>query len=343
MIAQAAAKARPADGAAALDKLLAARRFDSLNQPAEPVALYKLGGLPIATAENLMVLQAKLKAGKSAAIGAMLAATLGAPGDCLWFESSNPERRAVLHYDTEQSAFDHHRLVTRSMRRAGCGQLPEWLYSHHIKGLPVAQLRALVERGMAAAAAQHGGVHSCIVDGIADLCADVNDAGEANELVACMEALAMEYRTLIVCVLHENHGSDSGKTRGHLGSQLARKAETNLRLEKDDDGVTTMFADASRSLHIPRAKGFRFRWDDAEKAHVSVEQQQDGVDSKRAHLEALAAECLKNDCGSGLSWSQFVEAIQKREKCAPRTAEYRFKAMVLEGVIFKKLDRYKCS
>ena len=36
--------------------------------------------------------------------------------------------------------------------------------------------------------------------------------------------LAIEYDCVFMTVLHENPNSDFGKTRGHLGSQLSRKA-----------------------------------------------------------------------------------------------------------------------
>ena len=59
--------------------------------------------------------------------------------------------------------------------------------------------------------------------------------------------IATEQNAVVVTVLHENPNSEYGKTRGHLGSQLERKAESNLRLQKDNTtGVTTIFTEKSR-------------------------------------------------------------------------------------------------
>ncbi len=48
-------------------------------------------------------------------------------------------------------------------------------------------------------------------------------------------ALAQVYHCPIFCVLHENPGSDQGKTWGHLGSELNHKAFVNLRIDKDTE------------------------------------------------------------------------------------------------------------
>lgn len=319
-------------------ELLAKCRYDVTAPPPAPVALYSLGGRPIATRENLMVIQAKMKAGKSACVGAMIAATMDNPNaDCLGFASSNPQRLAVLHFDTEQSRFDHHRLVSFSVRRADRTQPPSWLYSYYLKGCSVPMSRRMVREAMRLAAAEFGGIHSVIIDGIGDLCADVNDAAEANALVAEMEALAMQYETLVVCVLHENHGSDSGKTRGHLGSQLARKAETNLRLEKDDEGVTVMFADTSRSVHIAKKDGVCFHWCDEAKAHVSTVRVAP-ADRERAELEQLAGKCFANT--DSMPWSELKAALQRITGRSESHAERAIRSMAANSVITRRGEGY---
>jgi hypothetical protein len=285
-----------------------------------------------------MVIQAKMKAGKSACVGAMIAATMDNPNaDCLGFTSSNPERRAVVHFDTEQSRFDHYRLVAFSIRRADRTAAPSWLYSYHLKGCSGAMIRRMVGEAMRIAAAECGGIHSVIIDGIGDLCADVNDAAEANALVAEMEALAVQHRTLVVCVLHENHNSESGKTRGHLGSQLARKAETNLRLEKDGEGVTVMYADTSRSVHISKADGVCFQWSDEVKAHVSANRVAP-ADREREELEQLASKCYLQTVS--MPWSELKAAIQRITRRSESHAERTIRSMASNSVIEKRGSNY---
>lgn len=327
-----------------IEGLLAECRFDPLNPPPEPVPLYSLGGVPIATPENVMAVQAKQKVGKSAVVGALLASTFSSSGDCLGFSSSNPNKHAVIHIDTEQSKFAHHRLIMRSVRRARHNMPPPWLRSYHLKGHSIGIMMAMLDAALRTSVEECGGIHSVIIDGIGDFCSDVNDQEEANALVAKMEAYATRYKTVVVCVIHENPSSTNGKTRGHLGTQLGRKAETNLRLEKDSDGITTMFADESRDVYIAKSNGPRFAWSDEEKAHVSVESVSiQKTDSKRMALEALASECFQNDGGVGLTYKQLTEQVSKLRDRTTATAERDIDKMKKLKVIRLQGTRYKLA
>jgi hypothetical protein len=257
-------------GEKAMSDLLAGRGFDVTNPPPEPPPVLMLGEHVVGTPENFAVVQAKVKVGKSAGVGAILASTMTPEGDCLGFSSHNERGWAVLHFDTEQSRYHHHMVMARALRRAGRTVPPAWLFSYYVKGLTIEQRLGVLRSELARAKRECGGVHMVILDGIADYCADVNDPEETVALVGLIERLAVEYNTLFVVVIHENPGSEIGKTRGHLGSHLERKAETPLRLEKDAEGVTVMFADRARACHIPKEKGFRFAWDDEAKMHVKM-------------------------------------------------------------------------
>jgi hypothetical protein len=255
---------------AGLRSILDNRLFDAAKPPAEPRAVLMLGAAVIATPENFMLVQAKVKAGKTAVSSAIMAATMEPTGDCLGFSSSNPEGFAVIHFDTEQSQYHHHTVISRTLARAGRKVAPSWLFSYYLKGLTVDDLLAALRLELEDRRKQCGGIHMVLLDGIADFCRDVNNPEEAVALVATIERLCVEYQTVFVCIIHENPGSEIGKTRGHLGSQLERKAETPLRLEKDADGVTVMFADRARTSHITKDNGPRFAWSDEAKMHVST-------------------------------------------------------------------------
>ena len=261
------AEVAAARGEKAMSDLLAGRAFDLANPPPEPPPVLMLGEFVIATPENFVVIQAKVKAGKSATVGAIIASTMMPEGDCLGFDSPNPRGRAVLHFDTEQSRYHHHMVLVRSLKRAGRTVPPRWLASYYVKGLTIEQRLGVLRSELARARRECGGVHMVILDGIADYCLDVNDPPETVALVGLIEGLAVEYNTVFVLVIHENPGSEIGKTRGHLGSHLERKAETPLRLEKDADGVTVMYADRARACHIPKDQGIRFAWDNEAQMH----------------------------------------------------------------------------
>jgi hypothetical protein len=212
---------------------LADRAFDAAIVPDKPVPILRVNGKDVLSEGNLLNVQAQLKAGKTAVIGAMIAAIFPAArlgADTLGFSAENTEGLAVIHFDTEQSRFDHDSLIRRSLARAGLKEPPDWFYSYSITDLDDGVRLDAFLLAIANAAEAHGGVFAIILDGIADICMDPNDPPESFALVRKLQTTAINYSCGIITVLHENPGSDIGKTRGHLGSQLARKAETNLRL-----------------------------------------------------------------------------------------------------------------
>jgi len=159
--------------------------------------------------------------------------------------------------------------VRRALRRAGVETPPPWLMSFSVVDLLVGDRQEAVALLMDQARRNHGGVFAVTIDGIGDLCLDPNESAGSFALVNQLHTLAVTYSTVIITVLHENPGSETGKTRGHLGSHLERKAETNLRLLKDKNNVTTMWAEKARHLHLPKEQGVCFTWDAGVAMHTT--------------------------------------------------------------------------
>jgi hypothetical protein len=219
------------------------------------------------------VIQGKSKVGKSAVDSAILAASqrgeLQATGDTLCIQWQGDAKGAIIHLDTEQSRADWHGLVSRSITRSGLPDVSPRLVSLPLVMFARSERLAILRETMEFEAKEQGGVDCVVIDGIADLCISPNDEAEALELVSKVMALAQEFNAAIVCVLHENPGTDQGKTRGHLGSELNRKAFANLRIDKDSEtSVSTIYGTEMRKREIPRDQGFCFAWDIEAGMHV---------------------------------------------------------------------------
>ena len=104
-----------------------------------------------------------------------------------------------------------------------------------------------------------------MIDGVADFIASVNDEADSNGIVHFFSQLAIEYNTLIVLVIHLNPGSD--KERGHLGSQLQRKAETILAVRKDGD-LSYIDSKDSRIINRDSIPAIQFKYDKEKHYHV---------------------------------------------------------------------------
>ena len=314
---------------------LNARIFLPAKKPIEPKPRFFLADIGICTAGNLTTISAQAKAGKTAAIGAMIAGVFGNDDrDFLGFKSENPNGLAVIHLDTEQSTFDHWKIIDTARRRAGA-KIPGWLRSYCVTGFSSSETRASIPMLLNEAAQKYGGVHSLILDGAADAVADVNSAEESNAFVSELHALAIQYDCPIICVIHLNPGSDF-KTRGHLGSQLERKAETNLKLEKGEDEISVIWADKNRRKSIPKKSGPCFAWSEDEHLHVAVdnpaEAKADAKNESRRATMLQDAELIFAH-GKNLPFRDVVASIEKRFALQRAGARRRLENWRQAGII----------
>jgi len=309
------------------------RRFDIHNKPAPVTPRYYVNDIPISTAGNLTVIAALPKHGKSAWVGAMRASTMGT-GDCLGVTSANPDGKAVIHLDTEQSVQDHYLGNERVLHRVGFREAPKWFLSYCITGWPTTEARAIVPIAMEEAAQEFGGIHSIIIDGSADLVFDVNDPSEASKLVSEWHGQAIQYECASIHVIHINPSaprSRTAKTRGHLGSQLERKAETNLKLEKDGAAIL-VYGEKNRKEPIPRDRGPRFVWSDEKQMFVSAQCAAELKEAaEKRELTHLAKGIFVEH--PSLRRMELESAVKSRLTVGDKTAERRVSRMLALGVI----------
>ena len=318
---------------------LAQRIYSLKSKPPKPVSRFWVANVQICTPGNLTTISAQAKAGKSAAIGAMIASTFAGSGtDCLGFVAENPDGFAVVHIDTEQCLFDHWEGIQRAIRRAKVASAPSWLRSHCLTGFSAADVRIAIRVLISQAAKQCGGIHSVFIDGIADAVPDVNDAEATSSLITELHELAIEFDCPILNIIHVNPGSDF-KTRGHLGSQLERKSETNLRL-KHDDGISVIFADKNRRAPIPEKSGPCFTWGNEAAMHVSVENPAETKaeaksDAKRSAMQTDAQKVFADGKKSELRHKQLVELVATAFKLKPQGARRRVETWLDSQIVSK--------
>lgn len=318
--------------------------FDFDNPLERPNPILKLGAHTICTPGNISNIQGPPKAAKSAVVGAVLAAALKEPwntdADLLGFTVEAPIGRAVLHFDTEQSRFDHASLVRKAYARAGRNEKVDWLHSYCLTGMEPAMCRETLLQSVEEAAKKHDGVTLIIIDGIGDFCDDTNDPKECFGLVRELHKLAADHDCAILTVLHENPGGNQGKTRGHLGSQLERKAETSLRLAKDSDGITVMWAERARHCYIPKGAGWRFRWCNEARMHVSLRVGDEAaVPAKPDKVTNYTAEVTKAlGEEEALSYTDLTKAIVNATGRAASTVKARISEYVVLGLLEKDPD-----
>ena len=305
-------------GATPLAERLRASLISFEAPPKEPEARWFIDRKPIATPGNITAIIAQAKAGKTTWAAALLAAVMVADReargmeagtfDTLGAQAADPKGRVIVYVDTEQTRYDGYRSFKRACNRAGLDMPPGWVRLYSLKGWSAKDAREAVRQILRDCARKGIRVFAVIVDGLADLCVDVNDAPESNELVCEMEAHAVAADCPVVCVIHRNEGGKADSAaRGHLGKQLARKAETNLRLEKRD-GKTVVFADQNRGAPITERDGPCFEWSEKHMCHVSSVNI--GKSREDAEADELRVRVSSLFQGKGeLRWSEINAAL----------------------------------
>ena len=246
----------------------------------------------------------------------------------------------MVLFDTEQSPFDAWRVMNRAMKRAGLEREPSNLRAYFTLDLSIQDRRRALQAELKRASKICGGIHAIIIDGVADLCEDVNDPRESNGLVDELVALAVRYNCPVICILHENPGNarDAWKTRGHLGSQLERKAESNLRVKKDGEGVSVIYSERGcRHAEIPEPSAPRFKFCEKAGMHISCEPA--GNAKAEAAREELAEEVSEifadAESLTGLSWSAVCKRIEDIHKIKRSGATKRLDKLKAVGLIKK--------
>jgi AAA domain len=320
---------------ASLAEILREREFKPHIEPPLLRPLYTLNGTCISTPGNLSTITSAIKTGKTAVIGAMAGATMphSEDADLLGFNSSNPKGMALLWFDSEQSPDDFWHGVYRALKRVGLREPPPWLHAYCLTGLGCKRGWEAVLEATRMATEQHAGIHSLLLDGAADFVADVNDARESNAFVAEIQDMAIRHDCHIAAVIHFNPGSD--KSRGHLGSQLERKAETNLRLDREDE-FTVLWSNKQRRSSIPRDFGPRFTWSEEAGMHVTVESRAAARRSAKAEAAIPARDDAFHD-HPAMRFNELVEAVKITAKVSERTAARRVQEWLKLGIIEKSV------
>lgn len=217
--------------------------------------------------------------------------------------------KVVMSIDSEMSEYDSYRRHVAILKMGAFDREPEYFRSYLFRTIPVRDRFQSLELLLDKQAQAFGGVHMLFGDGIADFVASVNDEAECNEAVHKFEAIAIKYKCPAILVLHLNPGSDS-KTRGHLGSQLERKAESILVVSKRD-GVSSIEGKLLRnSGDIPIQE---FVFDTSAGHHVSIGKK-DKVDEKAELLRSFVQEVIqiiKSEPGEMITYMSLVDRVME--------------------------------
>ena len=319
--------------------MLRSCEIDYDNPPDASKSVVAVNGVPLGTQDNLFCITGGEGTGKSNYIAAILAGTLGAERldaeQTLGLEvTPNPKGLAVLHYDTEQSEAQLHKNLGKTLRRASLTAVPEFYHSLYLASLSRKDRLNLIRESMDLFHHKHGGIHLVVIDGIADLIRSANDETESIAIVDELYRLAGIYNTCIICVLH--FVPNGIKLRGHIGSELQRKAAGILSIEKDENPefsvVKALKVRDGSPLDVPMTL---FGWDKALDMHVyRGEKSKEDKDKRKSNeLHAVIREAFRS--ATRLSYQQLCEILMRELDIKDRTAKKYIAYMKEQGILIQ--------
>ena len=305
--------------------ILKSCEIDYDNPPDASKSVVAVNGVPLGTQDNLFCITGGEGTGKSNYISGILSGTLGSERlqaeQTLGLEiTANPKGLAVLHYDTEQSEAQLHKNLGKTLRRAGVKSVPEFYHSLYLASLSRKDRLKIIRESMDLFYHKHGGIHIVVIDGIADLIRSANDETESIAIVDELYRLAGIYNTCIVCVLH--FVPNGIKLRGHIGSELQRKAAGILSIEKDDNPeysvVKALKVRDGSPLDVPM---MLFGWDKTEDMHVYRGEKSKEDKEKRKTDELLLVIKSAFRTKLRLSYQELCEVLMREMEIKDRTAK----------------------
>ena len=316
--------------------------LDFNNPPPVAQMIVSVNDVPLGTQGNLLCITGGEGTGKSNYVAALIAGAVkpeNAEGiDTLGVSiEGNPKGKAVLFYDTEQSEVQLYKNVSTLLRRCGRDTMPEWFKAYCLTGMSRKERLKSIVLSMDKFHYQYGGIHLVVIDGIADLIRCANDEAESIAVVEELYRLAGIYNTCIVTVLH--FIPNGLKLRGHLGSELQRKATAILSIEKDTKpAVSVVKALKVRDgspLDVPL---MQFAWDKEKAMHAYLgEKPKEEKDRrKEEELVAVARELFSRKRFIG--YMELSEELQAAFEVKERTAKSYIRFMREKEIIVKSPD-----
>ncbi len=326
--------------------MLKSCEIDFNNPPAKAEEVISAGDVPLGTQGNILCITGGEGTGKSNYVAALIAGSIIKDNrtiDTLGVTvRDNSDNKAVLLYDTEQSEVQLFKNVSNLLKRAKLNEKPEELRAFSLTGMSRKERLQAIVQSMDKYHYEYEGIRLVVIDGIADLVSSANDEVESIRIMDELYRLAGIYRTCIVCVLH--YVPNGLKLRGHLGSELQRKAAAILSIELDSEPsisvVKALKVRDGSPLDVPL---MQFSWDKELGIHIYIGEKTREEKEKRKEKELANVAREIFNVQKHLTYIDLCDRIQQIMDVKERTAKSYIKYMREKEIIIKDPSRAESS
>ncbi|MDR2039741.1 MAG: toprim domain-containing protein, partial [Bacteroidales bacterium] len=262
--------------------------IDFNNPPIQAEMIISINDVPLGTQGNLLGITGGEGTGKSNYVGSLIAGTVRNADFSIDTLGTailpNTASKAVLLYDTEQSEVQLYKNISGILKRGKLAAMPEYFKAYCLTSMSRKERMQAIVQSMDKFYYQFGGIQIALIDGIADLVRCANDEAESVGVIDELYRLAGIYKTCIVCVLH--FVPNGMKLRGHLGSELQRKAAAILSIERDEEPqisvVKALKVRDGSPLDVPL---IQFSWNKELQMHTFIGEKTKEEKEKRKETE----------------------------------------------------------
>lgn len=283
----------------------------------EPEPVIRQGDVNMCTIGNFSCITGQAKSRKTFLITAMVGAFL-CPDEYMGMNGTT-DSGIVLYIDTEQAISHVHRVIRRIHRIAG---FPTDKNDKRLKVLCLRELEPVKRRKAVEIAMQKVKPIICVIDGVADLMEDTNSNLESVSIASLLLRLTSQYNCHIITALHTNPNSD--RARGHIGSEITRKAETVVNITKDGNNSVVKAA-FCRDMDIQDFAFFINNQGLPELTDIP------NVTHKTAKLDTLFSQIIP--LPNTILYADLVEKVVTEGKVKERQAKRKIKSAVDEGIL----------
>jgi len=311
--------------------------IDYNNPPVKSEMLVSINRVPLGTQGNIFGITGGEGTGKSNFVGSLIAGTITQTDDIDTLGTTiqqNIDKKALLLYDTEQSETQLYKNISGILKRAKIENMPSYFKAYCLTSMSRKERLQAIVQSMDKFYYQFGGIQMVVIDGIADLVRCANDEAESIAVIDELYRLAGIYRTCIVCVLH--FIPTGMKLRGHLGSELQRKAAAILSIERDEDPqisvVKALKVRDGSPLDVPLVQ---FTWDKELGMHGYIGEKPKEEKDKRKETELAGVARTIFSKSRHCTYVDLCEQIQSILDVKERTAKNYIKFMREKEIIIK--------
>ncbi|MDR1984575.1 MAG: toprim domain-containing protein, partial [Prevotellaceae bacterium] len=311
--------------------------IDFNNPPIKSEMLISINDVPLGTQGNLLGITGGEGTGKSNYAGSLIAGTISQTNkiDTLGTTvEQNKNNKAVLLYDTEQSEEQLYKNISSILKRGKNETMPAYFKAYCLTSMSRKERMQAIIQSMDKFYYQFSGIQMVVIDGIADLVRCANDEAESVGIIDELYRLAGIYKTCIVCVLH--FIPNGMKLRGHLGSELQRKAAAILSIEKDENPqisvVKALKVRDGSPLDVPLVQ-FSWNKEIGMHAYIGEKPKEEKEKRKETELTGVAKTVFANQ--RFCTYVDLCEQIQYILDVKERTAKNYIKFMREKEIILR--------